>query len=122
MLLLAPGLRSIVGPERKVKITLQSAAPTELPSSLRGYDQSTGRSVRVDGGTLGGGTGWLGADDTLSMSLSAGGEYKVLLRLQEKGSRPVALGTVQVLLGGTAPIMVPVDRERISAELGLDGR
>ena len=117
-LLHIPGLRDLVGPERKVKIVLRNTEPTDLPESLRGIDQSSGRRYSADRSDFGGGSGWLGADDTVSIALSSRGEYEVSLTLQEKGARPVSLGSIQVDPVQGRTFQVPLDRDRVAQEIG----
>ena len=121
-LLHIPGLRDLVGPDRKVKIVLHNTQPTVLPESLRGIDQNSGRSFSADRSNFGGGSGWLGADDTVSVALGSSGEYQVSLQLQEKGARPVSLGSIQVDPAQGLTVLVPLDRDRVAQDIGSRDR
>ena len=101
-----------------MKIVLRNTEPPDLPESLRGIDQSSGRRYSADRSDFGGGSGWLRADDTVSIALSSRGEYEVSLTLQQKGARPVSLGSIQVDPVQGRTFQVPLDRDRVAQEIG----
>jgi hypothetical protein len=99
-----PGVRAMCGAGRRVRVSMVLTADTGLPSSFRAEDQASGRSRSYSRAQLGkSGGAWLGDGDVVSMPLMRDGEYRVVLRLYERGvdgpaSRGVA--TVDVRLSG----------------------
>jgi hypothetical protein len=76
-----PGLRSLCGPNRKVRISAILQGDTGLPGSLGGTDQRSGERfafARWDLGRSSG--GWLGVTDTVEIPLLQDGKYQIRLR------------------------------------------
>lgn len=104
-----PGLRSLVGAERSVRVSMILAANTGLPESLSGVDQRSGEGfsfARWDLGKSNG--GWLDQFDTAVVPLQHSGKYEVVLRIgvdarQDGPQGSVALGTIDVVLDGSKP-------------------
>ena len=122
VLLHLPGLQNLAGAEARVKITLANTGPTDLPASLQGADQKSGRSYRIEGRRLFGGSAWLGGDDTVRVPLASPGRYQVSMRREAKGADSIPLAVVNVPLAGAAPaIQVRLDLDQIAEALGQNG-
>jgi hypothetical protein len=112
-----PGLRSLCGPQRKVRISAILNGDTGLPASLGGIDQRTGERfgfARWDLGRTSG--GWLGGSDTIEIPLLASGKYELLLRPHATDSErspqsELRLGTFELDVenGSWQPVRVPID-------------
>lgn len=118
-----PGLRSLSGPTRKVRISALLQGDTGMPASLRGTDQITGRSfsfARWDLGQTSG--GWLEQADLVEIPLMKAGTYQLLFRAHatESTNTPqtsVVLGSFELKPDGTTITAVPIDSEQISTAL-----
>ena len=102
----APGLRALVGPERRVRISLVYDGHTGLPmEDIESLDQRRGENRRFPRAALGKSSGaWLGKNDRVQMSLMLEGRYEVVARIYPGGGRggPIStsLGTVMARLTG----------------------
>ncbi|MBK8100393.1 MAG: carboxypeptidase regulatory-like domain-containing protein [Planctomycetes bacterium] len=101
-----PGLRSIVGPERRVRISMILEGDTGFPQSLSGVDQRSGESFSFPRWELGKSNGgWLPAYDVAEVLLARSGRYEVVARIYQGSSeegtqRSLPLGHVDVVLEG----------------------
>ncbi|MCU0864216.1 MAG: hypothetical protein MUC36_10515 [Planctomycetes bacterium] len=112
-----PGLRSLCGPSRKVRISAILQGETGLPGSLGGADQRTGERfgfARWDLGRTSG--GWLGDSDTVEIPLMQSGRYDLLLRphasdTERSPQGELRLGTFELDVenGAFRPVRVPID-------------
>ncbi len=117
------GARGLSGPTRKVRISAILIGDTDLPSSLRGVDQITGRSfsfARWDLGRSSG--GWLEQTDLVEIPLMKAGKYQLLFRAHatESTKTPqtsVTLGTFELKPDGTTITNVPLNVQAISDAL-----
>jgi len=94
-----PGLRAMLGAAQRARLLMAPAGGTGLPTSFRVHDQRSG--TWRDGGlpqARQGGAEWLQRTDEVSIRLSRGGLYGVVLQLHAEGIEAVAvdLGTVRV--------------------------
>ncbi len=113
--LLLPGLRELVG-GRRVRVSMVFQGDTGLPSSLRAYDQRSGRSFTLSRAMLSkSGGAWLGDDPLVRVPLHRNGRFDVVARIYPENGRggPESrkVGEVDVILDGVAPQRdtVPID-------------
>ena len=101
-----PGARSLAGPTRKVRISAILKQKTTQPSSLRGVDQRTGRSIWFSRRDLGRSSGaWLEDSDLVEIPLMVAGKYELLYRAHanettRSSQTSVSLGTFELTMDG----------------------
>jgi hypothetical protein len=107
-----PGLRGLLPPDIRVRISLVLDGDTGLPmTDFQALDQRSGRNRGYPRAALGKSTGaGLGGDDKVRMPVMFDGIYAVVMRLSANGmpGEPVSveLGKVTVAAGGGAPAAV----------------
>ena len=119
-----PGLRQLVGPDRRVRLSMVFAGDTGLPmTDFTAIDQRNGRDRGYPRAMLGKSNGaWLGKQDRMQVRLMVNGRYAVIARLHEGGVRgavSVELGRVDAVLDGTEPqtVRVPLQPSLIEGAL-----
>lgn len=101
-----PGLRGVVGPERRVRISMILEGETGFPQSLSGVDQRSGESFSFSRWELGKSNGgWLPAYDLAEVPVARSGRYEVVARIYQGSGengpqRSLPLGHVDVVLEG----------------------
>jgi hypothetical protein len=110
-----PGLRALLGPYRKVRISAVLIGDTGLPGNLQGTDQRTGERFAFARWDLGRSSGaWLGAGDTIEIPLMQDGRYEILLRphatdSEQSPQREMSLGRHALRVDSWTPVRVPID-------------
>ncbi|GAB4140152.1 MAG: hypothetical protein Fur0037_06600 [Planctomycetota bacterium] len=123
-----PGLRGLVGPDRRVRVSMISSEKTGYPEALSGVDPRSGARFSFHRWDLGhSGSAWLGAEDLAEVPLSRNGKYQVVLRIYGIGGRQqvsVPLGDVSVILDGPAKVerSLRVDAAKVQKALQELGR
>ncbi len=100
-----PGLRAMVGADRRVRVSLVYAGDTGLPmSDFEAIDQRTGKTRGFARAALGKSSGaWLGDSDRVRVRLMLEGRYEVVCRFYVEGvRRPVSrsVGVIDAVLSG----------------------
>ena len=102
-----PGARTLAGPTRKVRISAILKSESDMPTSLRGVDQRTGRSIWFARRDLGRSSGaWLEDSDQVEIPLMMAGKYELLYRPHANESTrstqaSVSLGTFDLTMDGS---------------------
>lgn len=115
-----PGIRALMGPYRKVRISAVLVGDTGLPGNMAGVDQRTGERfsfARWDLGRSSG--GWLGSGDTVEIPLMQDGTYEILLRphasdSEQSPQREMSLGRHRLRVDRWEPVRVPADPLTVS--------
>ncbi len=110
-----PGLRALVGPYRRVRVSAVLVGDTGLPANMNGVDQRTGERfgfARWDLGRSSG--GWLESGDTVEIPLMQDGVYEILLRphasdSEQSPQREMSLGRHRLRVDSWQPARVPVE-------------
>ena len=126
---LLPGLRSVCGPDRRVRVSMILESGTGLPQSIRGIDQMTGDSRSYSRWHMSkSGGAWLDEDDLVQVPLIRNGKYNIVVRLHEEGVSgdvSIGVGSYDVVLDDFSPhrIVVNVDLEQMRNGIRqLEGR
>ena len=115
-----PGVRALLGPYRKVRISAVLIGDTGLPGNLQGTDQRTGERFAFARWDLGRSSGaWLGAGDTVEIPLMQDGRYEILLRphatdSEQSPQREMSLGRHALRVDSWNPVRVPIDALAVS--------
>ena len=117
-----PGLRQLVGPTCKVRVSMNYTGSTDLlPKRL--VDQWTGKSFSLSRDALGmSGRAWLAESDTVRIKVTRNGRYEVVLRFYGDGVNKrifTVLAVVDVQMDGSesARLEVPVDGAQVRSAL-----
>ena len=118
-----PGIRALMGPQRKVRVSAVLVGDTGLPGNMTGVDQGSGERfsfARWDLGRSSG--GWLGAGDTVEIPLMQDGTYEILLRphagdTEQSPQREMSLGRHRLRVDRWEPVRVPADQLAVSRML-----
>jgi hypothetical protein len=114
---LLPGLRSLCGSDRKVRISMILESDTGLPQGIQGLDQLAGETRHYSRWHLSkSGGAWLDDDDLVAVPLVHDGRYQIVVRLHQEGvggDASINIGSYDVVLSGTAP-------QRLVPDLDLD--
>ena len=120
-----PGVRSLAGPTRAIRVSAVFVGETGLPQGIGGQDQQKGEGFSFPRNQLGkSGGGWLDAADRTGLVVSRSGQYELTLRLYEGEAREgrqaaVSLGNHEVDVDGraTRPLVLPVDPQQVQRAL-----
>lgn len=120
-----PGLRSLVGPDRKVRVSVVYKGNTGFPEGVGGIDQRTGEKFAYSRWELSRSSGgWLDGSDFAEVPMSRGGPHDIVLRIYENAREDsrqenVSLGVVNVDLEGPGarPYVLSLDPRRVQAAL-----
>lgn len=123
--LLLPGARELVGPDRKIRVSVILTGDSGYPQWLSGRDQRSGRSFSFQRWELGKSTGaWLEDSDLVDVPIVKSGKYQVILRVHATMSTrsqqvSVTLGEFELKVDGSklTPVTVPIDADRLQAAL-----
>lgn len=115
-----PGIRALMGPQRKVRVSAVLVGETGLPGNMTGVDQRTGERfsfARWDLGRSSG--GWLGAGDTVEIPLMQDGTYELLLRphagdTEQSPQREMSLGRHRLRVDRWEPVRAQADPLAVS--------
>jgi hypothetical protein len=115
-----PGVRALLGPHRKVRVSAVLVGDTGLPANLQGVDQRSGERFAFARWDLGRSSGaWLGAGDTVEIPLMQDGRYDILLRPhasdnEQSPQLELSLGRHALRVDSWQPVRVPVDALALS--------
>ncbi|MEO0481322.1 MAG: hypothetical protein AAF196_17780 [Planctomycetota bacterium] len=118
-----PGLRRLVGPDVRVRVSTILQSGTGLPQNLRATDQISRASTGFSRWNLSKSSGaWLGDTDIVDVPLTHDGSYEVVLRLRLAGipgEHSIRSGVVQAQINGFGPDQHVVSFDRAAVEAGL---
>ena len=120
-----PGVRSLAGPVRSIRVSAVFTGETGLPQGIGGQDQQKGEGFSFPRWQLGkSGGGWLDRADRTDLVVSRSGPHELTLRLYEGEARDgrqmaIPLGTHELLVDGSAlrPLVLPVDFAQLQQAL-----
>ncbi|MBM3973815.1 MAG: carboxypeptidase regulatory-like domain-containing protein [Planctomycetes bacterium] len=118
-----PGIRALMGPHRKVRVSAVLVGDTGLPANLTGIDQHTGERFSFARSDLGRSSGgWLGASDTVEIPLMQDGTYEILLRphagdTEQSPQRETSLGRHRLRIDRWEPVRVQAEPLAVSRML-----
>lgn len=120
-----PGLRSLVGPDRKVRVSVIYKGNTGYPEGVGGIDQRTGEKFAYSRWELSRSSGgWLDGSDFAEVPMSRGGPHDIVLRIYENGREDsrqenVSLGvrTIDLEGPGALPYVMSIDPRRVQTAL-----
>lgn len=120
-----PGLRSLVGPDRKVRLSVVFKGNTGYPEGIGGIDQRTGEKFAYSRWELSRSSGgWLDGNDFAEVPMSRGGPHDIVLRIYENAREDgrqenVSLGvrTIDLEGPGARPYVMSLDPRRVQAAL-----
>jgi len=120
-----PGVRSLAGPVRAIRVSAVFLGETGLPEGIGGQDQQKGEGFSFPRNQLGkSGGGWLDPADRTGLVVSRSGQYELTLRIYEGEARDgrqaaVPLGKHDVDVDGRAvrPLVLPVDAAQVQRAL-----
>ncbi|MEQ1632537.1 MAG: carboxypeptidase-like regulatory domain-containing protein, partial [Planctomycetota bacterium] len=120
-----PGVRSLCGPTRSIRVSAVSTTATGLPEGIGGQDQQKGEGFSFSRWHLGkSGGGWLDSADRTGLVVSRSGPHELTLRIYEGADRQgrqaaIPLGTHELTVDGSAlrPLSLAVDFAQLQAAL-----
>lgn len=120
-----PGLRSLVGPDRKVRVSVIYKGNTGYPEGVGGIDQRTGEKFAYSRWELSRSSGgWLDGNDFAEVPMSRGGPHDIVLRIYENAREDsrqenVSMGvwTIDLEGPGARPYVMSIDPRRVQAAL-----
>ncbi len=116
-----PGVRSLAGPTRAIRVSAVFLGETGLPQGIGGQDQTKGEGFSFPRNQLGkAGGGWLDVADRTGLVVSRSGSYELTLRLYEGDAREgrqaaMPLGNHEVDVDGRTlrPLVLPIDLQHV---------